>query len=548
MASQGSPLSIFQDLPTAGDRRRSVRLKAHTPAYASFNGLAGGMVLDLSEILNLSETGMAIQATSRLPLDRALNIVLDLSETKAYVNTSGVIVWTDKAGRAGIRFSKLPDPSIRQIKEWLFVNCLIALAKGPAQAATIEPANAKPPAADQMATEKPQESGGPETLLAAAPPLRQTDVATHAPALSAIQREVEALGPHTDTALHLLVDRARSVTRASGAAIALASGTEMVCRASSGDAPPVGAPFQAGSGFSGECVRTAVLQRCDDSEVDPLVDRESCRVLGIRSLIAAPVVANGTVIGLLEVFSPSAYAFTDSDSAALHRLAEIIAHSVRISLLSDADVGAPETTTEPEAEAKEHRENLLIALTRSKAALIAVTTVLILGIGIVAFTSRLRHAPVAAAVSSPDTKPVAAPDQAARATTGTLDELRKYAAKGDPVAQFALGARYAQGDGVKQDYVEAVRWFQQAAEQGHVVSQATLGAYYWAGRGVPQDLSQAYFWSVVARAGGDEASKYRVAALTSRMSHPQVIEAQQRAESWLQRHQTSANSNQQQMQ
>ena len=124
-----------------------------------------------------------------------------------------------------------------------------------------------------------------------------------------------------------------------------------------------------------------------------------------------------------------------------------------------------------------------------------------------------------------------------------LEDLRRLAQLGDPVAQFALGARYAQGDEVRQDYAEAVRWFEKAANQGHVVAQATLGAYYWAGRGVPEDLTKAYFWSLLARAGGDEASKYRVAALTSRMTHIQVTEAQQQADEWLRQHQGTTNAN-----
>jgi TPR repeat protein len=118
-----------------------------------------------------------------------------------------------------------------------------------------------------------------------------------------------------------------------------------------------------------------------------------------------------------------------------------------------------------------------------------------------------------------------------------LGALRKLADEGDPAAQFALGARYATGEGVSQNYSEAVRWFDKAGEQGHVVAQATLGAYYWAGRGVSQDLSKAYFWSILAQAGGDEASKYRVAVLASRMPHAQVVAAQERANDWIKRHQ-----------
>ena len=119
------------------------------------------------------------------------------------------------------------------------------------------------------------------------------------------------------------------------------------------------------------------------------------------------------------------------------------------------------------------------------------------------------------------------------ASANDLASLRKVAERGDPAAQFALGARYATGEEVKQDYTEAVKWFTLAAEQGHILSQATLGAYYWAGRGVPQDLTKAYYWSVLAQAGGDQASKYRVAVLASRMSRSQVLAAQQQANDWL---------------
>jgi TPR repeat protein len=132
-------------------------------------------------------------------------------------------------------------------------------------------------------------------------------------------------------------------------------------------------------------------------------------------------------------------------------------------------------------------------------------------------------------------QPQAPPPRAASSSASVTDlaSLRKVAEHGDPAAQFALGARYATGEEVKQDYTEAVRWFTLAAEQGHILAQATLGAYYWAGRGVPQDLTKAYYWSILAQTGGDQASKYRVAVLASRMSRSQVLAAQQQADDWL---------------
>src|SRR5439155_8521354 len=76
-------------------------------------------------------------------------------------------------------------------------------------------------------------------------------------ALEAVRRETLAL-PNVDVALQLVAERARTFTRATGAAIALFHGSadEMICRASAGDAPGIGSALQIGSGFSGQCVRT----------------------------------------------------------------------------------------------------------------------------------------------------------------------------------------------------------------------------------------------------------------------------------------------------
>jgi uncharacterized protein len=115
--------------------------------------------------------------------------------------------------------------------------------------------------------------------------------------------------------------------------------------------------------------------------------------------------------------------------------------------------------------------------------------------------------------------------------------IRELAEQGDPSSQFALGAKFATGEEVQQDYTQAALWFSRAAEQRHVLAQATLGAYFWAGRGVASDLSRAYFWSILAQAGGDQASEYRVAILKSRLAPSQISVIKQEASDWLSRHQ-----------
>ena len=328
----------------------------------------------------------------------------------------------------------------------------------------------------------------------------------------------------------------------------------MICRASAGqDAPGLGARFSIGSGFSGECVRTGQLLRCDDSETDPLVDRDNCRRLGIRSLIAVPIRWEDSVIGLLEVFSPEPYAFNTNHPIVLKRLAEIISTAVYragTELVSprgfvehgssqSQSAALPMTSVDDEFPVETTADLPLPHFSRARKILLAAaaTTVLFAGTWLVSprdFTGGAGSAPVSQAPAKVIPRPIAS----SLDTTGSLEGIRKLAEQGDPTAQFSIGARYAAGEDVPQDYAEAVRWFLMAAEQGHVKSQAILGAYYWAGRGVPQDLVRAYFWSVLAQAGGDEASKYRVSVLASRMNHAQVAAAQQQANDWIKEHQS----------
>jgi TPR repeat protein len=102
-----------------------------------------------------------------------------------------------------------------------------------------------------------------------------------------------------------------------------------------------------------------------------------------------------------------------------------------------------------------------------------------------------------------------------------------------------MGVRYHNGEDVPRDDVQAMQWFQRAADQGHVMAQGALGAYYFAARGVPKDLSKAYFWSVIAMAQGDEISKGRLELLASQMTRAQVYAARQQAEVWIHQHKSA---------
>src|SRR5580704_3687553 len=128
-----------------------------------------------------------------------------------------------------------------------------------------------------------------------------------------------------DSALQLLVERAQYITGATGSALALPQGEEMVCRASAGaSAPAVGARLQVQSGLTGESIARRQLLRCDNAETDPRVNLEACRSLGIASIVVLPLLRRGgEVRGLFELFSDHPYAFEERDLIALERMADL---------------------------------------------------------------------------------------------------------------------------------------------------------------------------------------------------------------------------------
>jgi TPR repeat protein len=75
-----------------------------------------------------------------------------------------------------------------------------------------------------------------------------------------------------------------------------------------------------------------------------------------------------------------------------------------------------------------------------------------------------------------------------------LLELEKKAEAGDPYAQFNLGNAYYKGNGVPQDYKEAVKWYTKSAEQGFADAQCNLASCYQKGEGVSQDIEEAVKW------------------------------------------------------
>jgi N-acetylmuramoyl-L-alanine amidase len=133
-----------------------------------------------------------------------------------------------------------------------------------------------------------------------------------------------------DEVLQLVAERALAITGADGVAVALAEGNAIVCRASAGSiAPDPGIRLDPNSGFSGECLVSGRIVRCDDADTDSRVNLSVCRRLGVRSMLAVPLSAKQNVIGLIEAFSNEPYGFNDSDVRSLGLLAELILSAMK---------------------------------------------------------------------------------------------------------------------------------------------------------------------------------------------------------------------------
>lgn len=128
--------------------------------------------------------------------------------------------------------------------------------------------------------------------------------------LMEVQSLITEQGFDLDTFMQRVVDLAQSLTDASGAAVELVDGDEMVYRCASGSIREyIGLRLRSAGSLSGLCVAEARVLRCDDTEDDPRVDRVACRRVGARSMICTPLFRAGRAVGVLKVVGRALAAF-----------------------------------------------------------------------------------------------------------------------------------------------------------------------------------------------------------------------------------------------
>jgi GAF domain-containing protein len=138
--------------------------------------------------------------------------------------------------------------------------------------------------------------------------------------------------------ISIIAEKAQVLTGATGAAIALRRGNEIVCRARTGrTAPDIGVRLQTDRGLSADCVRTGEVLLCNDAETNPRVDWATCRRMGVRSILAAPLRHFQRTLGVFEVLSSTPGAFDNNDVATMQFLSGMMVATIsRLSSLQPA--------------------------------------------------------------------------------------------------------------------------------------------------------------------------------------------------------------------
>jgi len=158
-------------------------------------------------------------------------------------------------------------------------------------------------------------------------------------AVSVEDAEIHPAELNLEPAISAITERAQHLTGATGAAIALRAGDEIVCRARAGrTAPDLGVRLQADAGISAEAVRSGEIMLCHDAERNPRVDLASCRRLGVRSILVSPLRHYRRTLGIFEVLSSTPGAFDDRDVATMQLLSSVMVAAIsRISSIRQAN-------------------------------------------------------------------------------------------------------------------------------------------------------------------------------------------------------------------
>jgi len=137
--------------------------------------------------------------------------------------------------------------------------------------------------------------------------------------------------------LKTMIERVRSLTDAEGAFVGVCNAWGVVCRASVGKAPDVGSKLPSEPTLTSKCIESGRVVICEEpaEEYPPGLQPTPWRR---RSVVAVPIHGPSSVLGVVEVLSSRAAAFSMEQVAELEHIAQLLAPVLQREEAAQAEV------------------------------------------------------------------------------------------------------------------------------------------------------------------------------------------------------------------
>jgi hypothetical protein len=170
-----------------------------------------------------------------------------------------------------------------------------------------------------------------QQLLASTFAVQESQISSQSlSAVMEVQRMLRNGDLDVEGAMHRLVESARNAANATGVAVAILKGGQLIYRAGSGSAAPyVGRQVAASLTVSADVDRSREILRVEDAQTDTRIEAAICRQFGAQSLLILPIYGVRGLAGVLEVLFSEAHAFQHGEV----RTYQLIARQIESAIL-----------------------------------------------------------------------------------------------------------------------------------------------------------------------------------------------------------------------
>jgi hypothetical protein len=169
-------------------------------------------------------------------------------------------------------------------------------------------------------------------------------------AIVEVQQLINSASLDLGGAMHLIADRVRDVANATGVAIGLLRGDQLVYCAGSGSAASyIGRHVMAALSVSTAAKTSREILRVDNAETDARIEAAICRQFGAKSLLILLIYRDHAVAGVLEVFFSEAHRFQDGEVRSYQLMAGLVGEAMSQAQFDEQKPVAAELSTVPRA-------------------------------------------------------------------------------------------------------------------------------------------------------------------------------------------------------